>query len=221
MKKFLIFLVLILFNFSFSQAFVVDNILYNVIASGEVEVQYSYVFSGVVVIPSTVVNGTTYTVKKVGNNAFGSSAITSITLPNSVTSIDIAAFNNCTSLTSVSLGNSITSIGYNAFQYCSALTSITLPNSVTSLGTSAFEQCTSLTSVTLGNSLTQIGASTFEQCTSLTSVTVPNSLSSIGNSAFLNCSFKKVIMKWRTEIKMKLTNIQIVLMITLFKMPNL
>ena len=98
------------------------------------------------------------------------------------------AFKGCTSLTSVTIPNSVTSIGEYAFFYCSSLTSITIPNSVTSIGNYAFYNCSSLTSVTIPNSVTSIGNAAFYNCSSLTSVTIPNSVTSIGGSAFFYCS---------------------------------
>ena len=76
-------------------------------------------------------------------------SLTSVTIPNSVTSIGNNAFIGCSGLTSVSIGNSVTSIGYNAFKECSSLTSITMPDSVTSIDNSAFNNCTSLASITV------------------------------------------------------------------------
>ena len=125
----------------------------------------------------------------IGRGAFyGCSSLTSVTIPNSVTSIGEYAFLGCSSLTSVTIGNSVTSIGNGAFGDCTSLTSITIPNSVTSIGTSAFGDCTSLTSITIPNSVTSIGTSAFLDCTSLTSVTIGNSVTSIGNGAFGACS---------------------------------
>ena len=109
-------------------------------------------------------------------------------IPNSVTSIRMAAFSWCSALTSVTIPNSVTSIGDNAFEYCRSLTSVTIPNSVTAIGSSAFEGCRSLTSVTIPNSVTSIGYQAFGYCSSLTSVTIPNSVTSIGNEAFGYCS---------------------------------
>ena len=115
-------------------------------------------------------------------------SLTSITIPNSVTSIGQYAFYGCSSLTSITIPNSVTSIGSYAFYGCSGLTSITIPNSVTSIGSSAFEGCTSLTSITIPNSVTSIESNTFKGCTSLTSITIPNSVTSIGFNAFCGCS---------------------------------
>ena len=94
------------------------------------------------------------------------------------------AFEGCKSLTSVSMPNGVTSIGEEAFSDCSALTSVTIPNSVTSIGWHAFASCSSLTSVTIPNSVTSIGYGAFVGCKSLTSVTIPNSVKEIGGLAF-------------------------------------
>lgn len=88
--------------------------------------------------------------------------LTSIRIPNSVTSIYDDAFSSCISLTSLTIPNSVTSIGKNAFACCISLTSITIPNSVTSIGWSAFGGCTGLTSITIPNSVTTIGSSAFD-----------------------------------------------------------
>ena len=116
------------------------------------------------------------------------SGLTSVSIPNSVTSIGGSAFSGCSALTSVTIGNSVTTIGGNAFDGCSSLTSITIPNSVTSIGGRAFHGCRNMTSVTIGNSVTSIGYGAFSNCSGLTSVTIPNSVTSIGGSAFSGCS---------------------------------
>ena len=112
--------------------------------------------------------------------------LTSVTIGNSVTSIGVAAFSTCTSLTSVTIGNSVTSIGGYAFMFTS-LNYVAIPNGVTSIGELAFYGCASLTSVTIGNSVTSIGNSAFSKCNLLTSINIPNSVTSIGGGAFYNC----------------------------------
>ena len=114
--------------------------------------------------------------------------MTSVTIPDSVTSIGYSAFSGCSGLTSVTIGNGVTSIGYEAFRYCYDLTSVTIGEGVTSIGSSAFAYCYSLTSITIPDSVTSIGNYAFEGCSRLTSVTSGNGVTSIGVSAFRNCT---------------------------------
>ncbi len=143
---------------------------------------------------------------------YGCSGLTSVTIPNSVTSIENYAFSGCSGLTSVSIPNSVTSIGGRAFEDCSGLTSVSIGNSVTSIGGWAFRGCsnlttlnfnaincqdfdyayapfggTSLTTVNIGDSVQRIPANFVRGCSGLTSVTIGNSLTSIGDRAFYEC----------------------------------
>ena len=137
-------------------------------------------------------------VKGIGAYAFYEcSSLTSVTIPNSVTSIGELAFHG-SGLTSVTIPNSVTSIGSRAFAYCSSLTSVAIPNSVTSIGCDAFWGCPSLTSISVESGNTKydsrdnckgiIETETNTLIAGCQNTTIPNSVTSIGNWAFYYCS---------------------------------
>ena len=109
-------------------------------------------------------------IKEIGNNAFYGYDGTSLTIPNSVTSIGEWAFGRCDSLVSVTIPDSVTSIGEWAFSGCDGLNTVNIPDSVTSIGDCAFYDCSGLTSVTIPDSVTSIGHSAFHGCYLLKSV---------------------------------------------------
>ena len=139
---------------------------------------------GAVNIPSTLGGNPTVTI---GTSAFKGTAITSVIIPDSVTTIGAMAFDRCAALTSITIGNGVTAIGTSAFYFCNALGSVIIPNSVTTIGNYAFNHCASLASVTFGNSLTSIGTYAFADCYSLTTVNIPASVTSLGGYAFGGC----------------------------------
>lgn len=104
-----------------------------------------------------------------------------------VTVIDHTAFYNNSAVTSVTIPDSVTAIPDYAFGYCSQLTNISIPNSVTFIGFSAFNSCTSLKSITLPSSLSTIQSYAFYNCENLKTIRIPVSVTSIGNYAFDVC----------------------------------
>ena len=87
-----------------------------------------------------------------------------------MTIIGEGAFKYCSGLTSVTIPNGVTSIGDYAFSICSGLTSVTIPNSVESIGDYAFSDCSGLISVTIGSGIMNIGTWTFGDCPNLLDV---------------------------------------------------
>ena len=173
----------------YAQGYVtIDDIGYQ-LSGREASLAYGRECSGDLEISGSVTyEGTIYTVTGINNGAFEGSGLTSVTIPNSVTSIGSSAFRGCTGLTSVIIGDGVTTIRGYAFKDCTALTSVTIGNSVTTIGDLAFYGCNSLPSITIPNSVTSIGGYAFYGCSSLTSITIPNSVTSIGGYAFKDCT---------------------------------
>ena len=148
--------------------------------------------AGVAVIPDGVV--------RIKEGAFNrATALTSITIPGSVTTIGSEAFLGATALSTVDFApdSSLTSIKDNAFYGADALVSITIPASVTSIEESAFSDTESLETVTFeaGSLLSTIGDYAFSYTESLETVTfLPGSkLENIGNNAFRSATALKTI----------------------------
>ena len=179
--------------------FEVDGIYYKVLSNvdktvevtyrGDYASDYSNEYTGSVVIPDSVTyDGTTYSVTSIGESAFREcSGLTSITIPNSVTSIGEFAF-AVTGLTNIRIPNSVTNISNNVFGACTKLVSAVIPNGITTIAKELFYNCPALTSIEIPNSVTSIGERTFAYCTGLTSITIPNSVTSIERYAFNGCS---------------------------------
>lgn len=180
----------------------------------------------------TNITGSATNVSAVAKQSRPTSFVVNITSGNI---IENSAFSECTGLTSIAIPDCVTSIGYSAFSGCKGLTNITIPDSVTSIGERAFNDTTwynnqpdglvyagkvaysykgtmpnntsivlkegtlgiatnafsgwyELTSVTIPDSVTNIGDGAFSSCTKLTSITIGNGVISIGRAAFQSCT---------------------------------
>lgn len=181
---------------------VVDNLKYTVSNGTATITGYEVKPEGELTIPSTIVDGdTTLTVTAIGNNAFrGCSDITKVTLPDSITTIDVYAFVNCNSLNDVNFEEvtSLETIKGGAF-YNTALTEITMPSSVKLIDgynpmhsqvDGAFEEIDTLLKVDLSNISSAefgFGLNVFENCDNLNEVKLPSNLESIPGSVFAWC----------------------------------
>ena len=115
--------------------------------------------------------------------------ITTINLPDGLTSIGAWAFYDCDAISSISIPNTVTTIGNEALYHCSSLTSVSIPNSVTTLGYEAFANCTLLTNVSLGSSIMTIGDYAFSYCPALAKMTIKSETPpTIGDYIFSNSS---------------------------------
>ena len=124
------------------------------------------------------------TVTTIGECAFYScKQITEVHLPESVTSICNSAFGNCEKLSSINLTDHITRLEGYSFNCCSSLKEINIPKKITKIFSATFSQC-SFSSVVIPSNITEIGSNNFAYCSSLTSITIPASVKTIGAYTF-------------------------------------
>ena len=115
-------------------------------------------YKGDIVIPATVdYDAKTYTVTKIGTEAFREDSITSIVLPNTIKELESSAFAFCHQLASINLPEGLEYIYDDVFWHCDALTSLTLPSTVKYVGYYAFEYCMGLKTIDIPNSVEGIG----------------------------------------------------------------
>ncbi len=113
---------------------------------------------------------------------------TSVTVPDFVTHIGRAAFENCTELVSVVIPDSVKTIGDSAFEGCAKLKSVTLPVGLTEIGARTFSNCAALESIDIPDTLTELGDAAFTGCSSLKTIELPVGVTEIGYSAFEDCT---------------------------------
>lgn len=126
---------------------------------------------------------TIFRIEKIGPYAFYSTLLTSISFPDSVTTIGEYAFADCWRLENVTLPSNLEKISDHVFE-STHIKSIQLPNSITKIGDYAFHECTALETINIPANVTSIGEGAFMHCYKIPSVTFPESVTSIGDYAF-------------------------------------
>ena len=169
----------------------IDGIAYNInLKTGLTEVtsNSAHPYSGNIVIPETIVyEDTEYSVTGIGGQAFFQNNITSITFPNSITTIGVSAFMYCHALTSVEIPEHVTIIPDMAFASCESLRQVILPEGITLIDNSAFNGCYGLVSINLPNTVEIIEDWAFANCENLSYVKMPQQLKRVGQGAFGSC----------------------------------
>lgn len=154
----------------------------------------------IVNIPATIEG---FPVREIRSGVFVGKPITSITIPDSVTSIDDGVFRACARLKTVNLPAKLETIGSSAFRGCSGLENIVIPDTVNSIGAYAFSDCKALKTLTLPENLVNLGengGSVFMGCTSLESISLPDGLTVILRETFSGCTALKSV-KFPTKLQ--------------------
>ena len=144
-----------------------------------------YLFAGATALETIAIPDT---VTSVGSDSFSEcSALKNVTIPDSVTNIKNGAFNECISLETITLPESIKTLGDYAFDGCTLLSAIKFPSLLTEIGRRMCNGCTSLVTVEMGDKITSIGDNAFQNCTSLKNITLSPETEYINSNAFSNC----------------------------------
>lgn len=130
-------------------------------------------------------------ITRIPNSLFESSAISEISIPNTVTEIGAKAFLGCENLTKISLPENLQSIGSQAFNNCSSLESVWIPKLLQNVGGGfgygPFVNCPSLKYINFQEGTTDILDNLFSG-SDITEFVVPDTVTSIGNRSFYDCN---------------------------------
>lgn len=189
MKKFLLSLAMMSAMLLQAQTqFTVDGLIYEVLDNNCValvsEKDYQSSYTGDVVVPETVENsGSKYTVTTIGPYAFYSSKVTSVQLPNTITTIYDRSFNYAKSLTTINIPASVKNY-----------INTSSPNEA--IINASFKGCNSLKNVTLEEGLTVLARTMFDDksLTEITTINVPGSIKELPHSVFANLKIEEIIL---------------------------
>jgi len=125
-------------------------------------------------------------VRFIGNRAFANTKLVRVTIPDSVTEVGAEVFAECASLSSVEMGEGLTYISEAMYKKCAKLTRADIPSNVTYIATEAFAE-SGITSVTIPDSVTTIVYGAFMDCTNLREITLGVGVTQIENAVFSGC----------------------------------
>lgn len=142
------------------------------------------------------------TVETIESFAFdGCEEIRSFRIPSRVKVLNERVFSRCVSLESVTMPDGLTEICESVFYKCSSLEKCIVPDGVKCLGDGAFRYCQKLIEIKLPSCLEEIGAYAFERCSSLSEIVIPDSVTYISSGAFYNCSNLRNLVIESTDIR--------------------
>lgn len=136
-----------------------------------------------VIIPAAIGE---YTVTAIGDHVFGGSYMSTVVIPETITSIGRGAFAHCLYLEKLNIPDGVTEIGESLAENSESLVSVTIPGSVSAVPEAAFVNCAALTEVTLGEGIIEIGSGAFSGCESLETIVLPDGLEALGHAVFMS-----------------------------------
>lgn len=158
-----------------------ENLLYGFAKDGSIVILACTAGTAELVIPAEIGG---IAVTAIEPYAFRGSALTSVTLPDSVKSVGCGAFSDCKDLTGVVLPSGLQCLEENTFANCPRLNQLNLPAALTEICADAFSGCESLKISELPAGITAIGANAFKGCTAPESFTLPDGLKTAAAGAF-------------------------------------
>lgn len=147
------------------------------------------VFGDIIIPESIEYMGVMFPVTRIMQDAFRSAKLTSLTIPDFVTTIDSNAF-RYSEIETLNIQSNITKLENNVF-YCSDIKNINLPESITEIGDSTFSY-SKFKNITLPKNIKKIGAKAFYDCYNLESINIPNGVEKIGSEAFGHTNIKSI-----------------------------
>ena len=180
----------------------IDGIIYEVHDDKLEVLEHPDKYSGVVIIPDTVIyGGKKFTVTQINIAAFRNCKdLLSVGISATVNDMDAVCFYGCESLEEIYVDPSNTTYAsYDRALYNKDMTSILMcpvkvggefeiPDGVVNIAATAFKKCNLLTSIILPETVKSISFNAFDNCSSLTSINLPDGITSIGESSFAGCS---------------------------------